>query len=327
MLRLGIISNPFAKLNKNHPEHNTQMWYTLANEGLYKVTYSLRELEKVCEEYCARKINFIGIVGGDGSVGLVLSHIFKAYKKEPCLPKILLLKGGTINFLASNLGIHTSALSCLNDTLFFIKKNLSLYETPLRTIEVNDRMGFIFAGGIATGFLEEFYKKKSNSLGAALTLGKCLADGLLGGKLNGIFKKIVQQKEFTISTTPSPLWSHKDLPNNEELYTLVFASTVPKLPLNLNLFRKLSFQSKSAEILVITETGLALMKGVLSLFAGNDITMNPGVDSVLFENAVIQAQSRLAYSLDGDLCYAEDGKIDMKLGPVFVFCSPYPIGV
>ena len=325
MLRLGIISNPFAKMNKNHPEHNTQMWYTLANEGLYKVTHSLAELEKVCQEFADRKINLVGIVGGDGSMGLVLSNLLKAYRNEPRLPKILLLKGGTINFLASNLGIQTSALTCLNDTLFFIKKNLSLYETPVRTIEVNGRLGFIFAGGIASAFLEEFYKNKTNAFGAVLSVGKYLLDGICAGKINGSYKKIVTPQSFTIQTHPTPLWSKKSLPHNQESYTLVFASTVPRLPLNLNLFKKITLKDQSAEMLAITESGGALLKGTLQAFMGRDITSFRGVDSVIFEEATIQSEFKLGYSLDGDLCFAEDGKIELKFGPSFVFCSPYYI--
>lgn len=326
MLRFGIISNPFAKMNKKHPEHNTQMWYTLANEGLYKVTHSLSELEKVCQEFCARKINLVGIVGGDGSIGLVLSYLFRAYNNsEQGLPKILLLKGGTINFLAANLGIQTPALTCLNDTLFFIKKNLPLYETPVRTIDVNGRIGFVFAGGFATTFLEEYYKNKTNSAGVAISISKYVVDGVFAGKINGSFKKLLKLQQLKIKTVPTPLWRDKPLPDNKEEYTLIFASTVPRLPFNINLFTKIALRDQLAEIIVIAEKGKALIKGMMKAAIGGDINSFKGVDSVIFDTAEIQSESKLTYSLDGDLCTAENGKIDIKYGPSFIFCSPYYI--
>ncbi len=312
-------------MNKHHPEHNTQMWYTLANEGLYKITHSLSELEQVCQEFCARKINLIGIVGGDGSIGLVLSNILKAYDNEQSLPKILLLKGGTINFLAANLGIDSPALNCLNDTLSLLRKKLPLFETPVRTLNVNGRIGFILAGGSAPAFLEEFYKNKTNSFGASLSLGGYMLDGIFSGKINGSFNKIVKPQQLNITTYPKHLWSRKSLPNQEEFYTLVFASTVPKLPLNVRLFRKITLQAQTAEILAVTESGSALLKGAMRAIMGGDITSLPGVDSVIFQTAIIQSSPNLTYSLDGDLCVAEDGKIDIKLGPSFIFCSPYYI--
>lgn len=326
MLRLGIISNPFAKLNKNNPHHNTHMWYTLANDGLYKITHSIQELEEVCQEFCKRKINCVGIVGGDGSIGLVLSKLYEAYKNEPSLPKILLLKGGTINFLASNLGIKSTALTCLHDTLSRIKRNNPLYEVVLQTIQVNDRIGFIFAGGIACNFLEEFYKNKTNSLGACLAIGKIILDGSLGGKMNGSFKRIMQPQKFTIQTEPNSLWKDKRSPYSKEEYSLVFASTVPKLPLNIHLFQKVKLSKPQAEMVAITEKGRSLIKGAFqTTILGNNVTSLPGADSVIFEKATLQAESRLAYSIDGDLCFAEDGKINITLGPRFVFCSPYRI--
>jgi diacylglycerol kinase family enzyme len=323
MLKLGIISNPFAKMNKNHPEHNTQMWYTLANHGQYKVTHSLEELQKVCQEFSEKKVNLVGIVGGDGSIGLVLSELAKAYGHDN-LPKILLLKGGTINFLASNLNMETSALTCLNDTLFFIKRNYALHETRVDTIDVNGRIGFIFAGGSAVQFLEKFYENKTNTLGAVVTLTKYILDGLLFGKLNGEFPKIMKPQELKIKTAiDSSDTDNKEIAL-ELLCTLIFASTVPSLPLGIRLFKKLKWNKKSAELLAVSQNGISfIVKGIQSLI-GIDISNKKNVYSTLFKETTIQGKRNLGYSLDGDLFVADDGIIKIKHGPSFIFCSPYP---
>ncbi|NBW83269.1 diacylglycerol kinase, partial [bacterium] len=65
---LGIISNPFAKINKRDPEHNTLLWYILGNRGQFEITNSLADLGRVCEEFCARGLDTVGIVGGDGTI-------------------------------------------------------------------------------------------------------------------------------------------------------------------------------------------------------------------------------------------------------------------
>lgn len=324
MLKLGIISNPFAKMNKNDPELNTQMWYTLANEGQYEITHSIFELEKVCLEFCKRGINIVGIVGGDGSIGLVLSNIYKAYCNEQNLPKILLLKGGTINFLASNLGIKASATKCLNDTLFYLKKNSQLFEVSVRSLNVNGRLGFIFAGGLAARFLEEYYKNKKDKTSAALKILKYAIDGAFPRIGKGVFKKISKAESLEITTHPLPLWSQK-LSSKTTEYTLVFASTVPKLPFNVKLFKKLNLINQNAEIMAITESGKNLIKGMMHAFMGRDIASYQGVDSVLFEKCSIQGETSLSYSLDGDLLVAEDGHIHIEYGPSFIFCSPYYI--
>ncbi|MBX9839578.1 MAG: hypothetical protein K2X69_14835 [Silvanigrellaceae bacterium] len=325
MLRVGIISNPFAKIIKHNPEYNTRLWYTLANYGQLEVTRSIEQLNQVCQEFSARKINLVGIVGGDGSISLTLSAILKAYGPNN-LPKILLLKGGTINFLAKNLGIKTEALTCLEDTLKLINKKQTMNEAILSTLYVNGRIGFIFANGIATAFLEEFYKDKTNSFGAALKMAGYIADGLFKGKLNGEFPRLVKQQNMKIETAPSPIWQsiHK-LHNTPDEFSLVFASTVQKLPLTSHFFKRVELGDNFAEMIAISEKGRKLIKGAVKAFLGGDIYNFSKVHSVKFKKAILTCNDSTLYSLDGDLLNSNDGKINIEMGPNFVFCSPYVI--
>ncbi|WGL61363.1 diacylglycerol kinase family protein [Pigmentibacter sp. JX0631] len=325
MLRVGIISNPFAKIIKQNPEYNTRLWYTLAHYGQMEVTHSVEQLRQVCLEFHARKINLVGIVGGDGSISLVLSALYSAYGSDP-LPKILLLKGGTINFLAKNLGIKTEALTCLEDTLKIIHKKQALNEAILSTLHVNGRLGFIFANGIATSFLEEFYKDKTNSFGAAIKITSYIVDGLLKGKINGEFKKIVRQQKMSIETFPEKIWQQKAISaKSPDEFSLIFASTVKKLPLTNQFFKKVKLGDEYAEMIAISEKGKKLIKGALKSLMGGDIYNLPHVYSVKFKQAHITSYENSLYSLDGDLLDSKDGKIEIEMGPNFVFCSPYEI--
>lgn len=325
MLRVGIISNPFAKIIKQNPEYNTRLWYTLAHSGQIEVTHTIEQLDQVCQEFFARKINLVGIVGGDGSISLVLSALYKAYGPNQ-LPKILLLKGGTINFLAKNLNIKTEALTCLEDTLKLIHKKQVLNEAILSTLHVNGRLGFIFANGIATSFLEEFYKDKTNSVGAAIKITSYIADGLLKGKVNGEFKRLAKQQKMTIKTYPHPIWQHHSKNSNiPDEFSLVFASTVKKLPLTSKFFKNVELGDQYAEMIAISEKGRSLIKGALKSLLGGDIYNFSKVHSTKFKQALITAHENCLYSLDGDLLHSIDGKINIDMGPNFVFCSPYEI--
>ncbi len=325
MLRVGIISNPFAKIIKLNPEYNTRLWYTLANNGQLEVTRSVEQLDQVCQEFSERKINFVGIVGGDGSVGLTLSALLKAYGANN-LPKILLLKGGTINFLAKNLGIKTEAQVCLEDTLQLINKKQTMNEAILSTLHVNGRLGFIFANGIATTFLQEFYKDKTDSFGAALQMVGYIADGLLKGKINGEFPRLVKQQKMEINTLPLHLWQpNTKTPRTPEEFSVVFASTVQKLPLTSRFFKNVVLGDKFGEMIVISEKGGKLVKGALQALLGGNIYGFSKVNSVKFQKAALTCKDSNLYSLDGDLLEAKDGKISIEIGPNFVFCSPYDI--
>ncbi|APJ05001.1 diacylglycerol kinase family protein [Silvanigrella aquatica] len=325
MLRVGIISNPFAKIIKINPEYNTRLWYALANYGQLEITHSIEQLEQVCQEFSARKINLVGIVGGDGSISLTLSALYKAYGSQN-LPKILLLKGGTINFLAKNLGIKTEAQVCLEDTLQIINKKQTMNEAILSTLHVNGRLGFIFANGIATTFLQEFYKDKTNSAGAALKIASYLADGFFKGKINGEFPKLVKQQKMDITTHPSSIWeSNAKTQRIPEEFSLVLASTVPRLPLTSCFFKKIERGDKFGEMIAISEKGSKLMRGAVQSLLGGSIYGFSEVKSVKFQKATLICKDTPLYSLDGDLLETKDGKIHIEMGPNFVFCSPYDI--
>ncbi|MBX9704094.1 MAG: hypothetical protein K2X39_08060 [Silvanigrellaceae bacterium] len=318
MLRIGIISNPFSKINKQNPDYNTQLWYTLSNIGQFVVTRNLDELSKTCREFKARKIDLIGIVGGDGSMSVVLSAIFKAYGHEN-LPRILVLKGGTINFLAQNLGINRPALECLEDFVTHISKDQPIFETRFSTLKIGERIGFIFANGIAVRFLEEFYKNKTNSLGALYLIGKSLADGALKGKLSGLYPKIVQEETMQIKTRyPN---TNSDDKNNYGTYTMVLASTVPKIPYGIHLFKKIDNQTQHGELISISLKGKDLVKNAFKAALLKDLN-GQGMQSELFQNATIYCKKNSSYSLDGEVLETE-GQIDLQLGPQFTFCSPY----
>ena len=199
-------------------------------------------------------------------------------------------------------------------------------EAILSTLHVNGRVGFIFANGIATTFLEEFYKDKTNSFGAALKMASYIADGICKGKINGEFPRIVKQQKMSIETAPSSIWEsiHK-LHKIPEEFSLVFASTVRKLPLTSHFFKKIDLGDNSAEMIAVSEKGRKLIKGAMQAFFGRDIYDFSRVHSVKFKKAILTCKDSSLYSLDGELLDSKDGKINIEMGPNFVFCSPYDI--
>lgn len=314
---LGIISNPFAKINKRDPEHNTLMWYILGNRGQFEVTNSLQDLSRVCEEFCARGLDTVGVVGGDGTISLTLSAIAQAYPPDK-LPRILILRGGTVNVLASNLGIFGSPKDVFADALEAYHMPNGLAEMSLQTLRVNGRLGFIFADGIAARFLSEFYKNKSSTLGAGLFLSRVLADGMTGGRLGGAYKKLYLQENIEIECHPRA-WPY----NSPLLPVMLVASTLPKMPFGIRLFHALNTHAHEAELLAVTTSEKKLPLEFLRTL----LTGGRGDASVIhrhvFEKTLIKPNTEIEYSLDGDLLEPTNQPIEICLGPRFVFCSPY----
>lgn len=314
---LGIISNPFAKINKRDPEHNTLMWYILGNRGQFEVTNSLQDLSRVCAEFCARGLDTVGVVGGDGTISLTLSALAQAYPADK-LPRILVLRGGTINVLAANLGIFGKPKDVFADALEAYHTPNALTEMSLQTLEVNGRLGFIFADGVAARFLSEFYKIKSSALGAGLFLGKMIAEGATGGRLGDTYKNVYNREKIQIECQPTP-WPHA----NPVEPVMTLASTLPKMPFGIKLFQRLNTHHNEAELVTISASEQALpFEVVKTIFTGGKGSAKT-IQRHTFESAIITPSDSLEISLDGDLLEPTREPIHITLGPRFVFCSPY----
>ena len=327
MSGIGIISNPFAKINKRDPKHNTLMWYILGNRGQFEVTNTLLDLSRVCREFQQRGVDLVGIVGGDGTISLTLSAIYEAYGPAH-LPRVVLLRGGTINVVASNLGIFGKPKDVMDDFMAAYHSGKPLAEMTLHTLRVNNRLGFLFANGMASNFLTEFYKNKTNSWGAGVYLGKVLADALAGGKLTGHFDTISRPESMSIATSPVPLdprntaRNHAENKAHERPYSMVLASTVPKMPFGIHLYRDLKTEQSQAQLIAIAAQGKDLVGQAMRILAGRSFS-SPNVSNLLFKQASMQVEPGTKYSLDGDVLETSDGKIEIEMGPGFVFCSPY----
>jgi Diacylglycerol kinase catalytic domain len=320
MLKWGVISNPFTRFIRQNPDAIGQLSYAIGYEGSFELTQSLEHLEAVCQEFSERKIEMVGVLGGDGTLGLVLSYLEKAYRNKP-LPKILVLPGGTINFLAKNLGVSKPPLVLIEKAMAYLRKDTRFFEKSLKLLRVNGRVGFVYASGITSHILKEFYKNKTNSTGVVLLCSKIFVDGLCLSRLTGEFKKLMSYTEpMTIEYT----FRHEPKQVYQGNYTIFLASVVPRLPLGVFHFRQLVWGGEEGEMFASTAVGgtflKTLVRSVLKFKIEREFTLQK-----LFGELTLRCSRGAVYSLDGDLLQAEDGNIYIQPGPRFVFCSPYSL--
>jgi hypothetical protein len=94
--------------------------------------------------------------------------------------------------------------------------------------------------------LNEFYKIISSTLGAGLFLSRVLADGAAAGHLTGAYKELYSTEELNIECKPRP-WPY----SNPAKVAMLVASTIPKMPFGVRLFRNLNTHKEEAELLAI----------------------------------------------------------------------------
>ena len=99
---LGVIVNPRSRRNKEHLDEITEA-VSNCSKTRYRVANQPGEISKILAEFGADSVNVLAISGGDGTVSKVLTHLF-AERPFATMPVIAILRGGTANMIAGDVG-------------------------------------------------------------------------------------------------------------------------------------------------------------------------------------------------------------------------------
>ncbi len=307
MSRIGIISNPHAKLNKRNPQRQKLLSYIAGEEGIWELTESLEALEAAVQNFKSRNVAVIAINGGDGTVSRTITAIIHIYGNQP-LPQIALLRGGTINMLADNLGIKGSPEKLLFNLIFSYSQGLHIKTKILNTLNVAGNHGFLFATGLAPRFLSKFYENKTGAFGAIkLVLGLTLS-GLFGGAFAG---KIVKDEFYQIKVDQYPPLDHTSIG--------ITAGSVRKMPFRIPFFKLVDGDNHFFQIIVIKTRAVHAFIRILKIVFANALKNNPDKISYIGRKLDIICEEPFEYTLDGELYNTPDKDLTLQLGAKIEF--------
>lgn len=310
MAGIGIITNPHSKLNKRDPNRQRLLGYILGEHGKLELTSSLADLARVAENFRDHEISVLAINGGDGTISRTITAFIRAYGNKP-LPKVLILRGGTINLLADNLGLKGSPESIL---VRFIESMSEIRQTRLetyRTLEVDGHYGFLFGNGVVANYLEEFYKKKTGPVGAVLMILRAYLWYVFSRKR---YEALVGERRYQVEI------NHQSIDLGERTSAAFMASTVERMPLGPRFFplarRPGLFQFFSLEI-PAAQLVWRLPFAFIRNSEGRHFGKLSRLASSLSLTTVDHAPQK--YTVDGELFCAQDGKLEISLGPAVTF--------
>ena len=318
MHRFGVISNPYTRHCRKYPSTNDELRSLIGSKGLFRVTQSTSEIASVLKEFKTHKVTCVGIVGGDGSINLVLAELLKLYPEES-LPNILVLGGGTANVLAINLGLPSKPLKVMSDFLNVNSQSPdALKITTIPSLRINNRIGFLFANGMAAKFLQLFYKKKGSVRDAGMLLAKTA--------LHAATPKFISQNNKSKAShvmDPSPMsisgtheitaWSkkHPDV-------TTIFVSTLKNMALSIPVFLKLD--GNHAEFFATSAQNKQLTSHLARIVLRRPVS-HANVVQCLVIKVKIDTVAGEPYTIDGELFDAPKEGVIIEVGPKFRFLS------
>jgi diacylglycerol kinase (ATP) len=179
--RLVVISNPRSKKSLKEPELHADLAAIVGTMGRVESPDGFAAVNALAVQLLQDPPDLIAINGGDGTVGVVMTALHKAWDDGP-FPEILLLRGGTMNTVAKNLSLRGKPRALLRQAVKRLSQGESLRTKTRWMLVVNGRLCFWFGNGVISNFLRPYYEGSTPSpLKGLYILLRAVASAVVGG--------------------------------------------------------------------------------------------------------------------------------------------------
>jgi diacylglycerol kinase (ATP) len=307
---VAVFVNPGSRANRRDPGCAERFAKILGQSGRVVAPPSLALLAAEARHVAQLAPAVIGIHGGDGTLHRTLSALVAAYQPRP-LPPVAILPGGTMNVVASSLGIRTRPESLLAE-LAEAERTGDLPATlRRRCLRVGDDYGFIFGNGLLANFLEEYYARgRYGASRAVWVVFRILLSLLTTGRYA---RRVFRRFRGRVRIDGSPL-PHLRL-------TGIGAATVSEVGFRFKLHHRADDDLDKMGGLAIHGGPVSLLLDVLDVRLGRGLSPKRADSFVASRLDIEPVAAETTYTLDGDL-YVARGPFAVEVGPVLEIVKP-----
>ena len=276
---------------------------TFGERGPFVTSRSPNELPTLMADLYRYKPSVLFVYGGDGTLRQTLTHLIATYGKNP-LPLIAILRGGTMNTVATSIGIVDPPLRHLRHLVERIDRGIPLKTVQRNLLEVNHHYGFIFAIGGFARFIEYYVENKDPTpwYGFKL-LTQTTLSALAGGPLSkAIFK------EFTVN-----LWRDSQPLLQQAGVTNIAAASIRHIGFNFKPFWGAEEPGGGFGLLVFRKIPTRLLFHLPRFYLGKPVS-DPSFLQLPAHDALIHVEHAMRPMLDGDLLNASK-EFSIRSGP------------
>ncbi len=315
---IGIVNNPRAARNRRHPEVRDQLARLLGDQGQLHDADTPEALAAAVASLRAAGVDTLAINGGDGTNHRVLTAAAEAWGAAP-LPRLLVLRGGTMNVVAANHGLAGDPAAILSAELARRRagRPVVVAERDLLRVEADGqppRYGFLFGTGAAVTFLERFDASRLRSPAGAWLL---LARAALSALVNGRQARALMRREPLRIEADGDEWP-------DQTYFTVLAGTVPSLGLGMRALARCEEQPGFFHAVGVHGSLPQVARLLPRVHRGAPWRRRAALDAVCRE-LVLEGEA-VRYMVDGDL-YGPARALRLSTGPALqVLLPPGPAG-
>jgi diacylglycerol kinase family enzyme len=306
---IGLISNPESRANRRDPARREELAYLLGNRGAARETRTLDDLYRTAEEFKAADIDLLCINGGDGTIHVTLTAFLTVYGSSP-LPRVAILRGGTMNTIAEGLGITGTPEDILFRILERYHRGLDLVCVERHVMRVEDRYGFLFGNGLISNFMQAYYDtgRPSPQIGALL-VGRTVGSTLFGTP----FAQRVLHRFHGQVTVDANVWEQRD-------FLTIAAATVPQLGLGFTPFSHCTQRPNHFAVIGIFCEPMGLVRELWRVYRGQPMGEDKCVTTVA-RHMTLESDEEFPYIVDGEV-YRSKGRLVIETGPLLAIVHP-----
>jgi diacylglycerol kinase family enzyme len=303
---IGIVNNPRSRRNLRHPETGRRLRELLGADGEVLDASTPDELARALERFRAARIDVLGVNGGDGTAHVVLTAFARAYGTAR-LPRLLLLRGGSMNTVAHAHGLRGSPERILWDVVTRRRAGLPLrvVDRDLLRVETDGAdptYGFIFGTGAAVAFLRAYYASgRASPARAAWLVVRAFASSIVDGPLAA---SITARERLRVATDGDE-WP-------DQAYLGVVAGSIPEIGFGFRAFARCDEQPGFFHAVGVTGSVLQVALAIPRIRRGRPWRRRLALDEVARELVVAGDAPR--FTVDGDL-YASRREVRVVTGP------------
>lgn len=304
---IGIVSNPRSRRNRRFPEQMRRLAYVLGESDSHGMTRSVEDITTIAQRFKDTGIDILALNGGDGTNHVTLTAFIEVYKDTP-LPKVALLRGGTMNTISNGIGIDGNPNSLLVNIVekYTLGQEFEISERNLLKVTGQSKpsYGFIFGAGFIAKFLGAYYDTGAPSpTMAARLVVKVIGNAIIKGEMS---RKLLE---------PVPLRVRADGEDwLDEPLTALAASTVEQIGLGFRPFIYCEAHPGKFHAVAILARGLGITTLLPPFRLGRPIPDRTKADDRVVRKLEIDASDTIEYTVDGDL-HRSNVPITVETGP------------
>ena len=308
---IGVVTNPRSRQNRRNPRLARQLAYILGEKGELQQPSDLDALDAAARRFRDHDIEILCINGGDGTMHKAITAMVKAYGDRR-LPKIAILRGGTMNTVAHGLKIRGTPAEILDYVVQRYHADAPLPTVRRHLLEVDGaHYGFLFGNGIIARFLEAYYEgAEPTPLKATWLMARAVVSVAIGG---GLAKRLTQPFIGEVRVD-GQLWKPRR-------WIMVAAGTVDDIGLGFRPFWRAPLHLGRMHVVgSFGPSAMSIVRELWRIFRAQPPDGPDWAEEVARE-LVLRADEPIGYMIDGDF-HRGGETVTVRIGPAVDIIVP-----